>query len=123
LFRSLKNGGEAVRPSRERSAFPGPAVTRGRDGRAGHRQSFTHALPKAGFSAPITLTVLPQTLTGMWTGTWITLPERTPGEPIAAPWAPESAKAGAAMARAISAPATTAALFFMKFPFSAVMPV
>src|SRR5690606_40964879 len=90
LSSCLKNGGEAVRPTRERSAFPGPAVTRGRDGRAGHRQAVTHVLPKAGFSAPITLTVLPQALTGMWIGSWITLPERTPGDPIAAPWAPES---------------------------------
>ena len=37
-------------------------------------------LPKAGFSSPITETVLPHTFTGTWTGTWTTLPESTPGD-------------------------------------------
>jgi hypothetical protein len=44
-------------------------------------------LPNAGFSRAITLTVLPHTLTGTWTGTWIRLPDRKPGELAAVPWA------------------------------------
>ncbi len=36
---------------------------------AGVRHWLTQVLPKAGFSSPITETVLPQTFTGMCTGT------------------------------------------------------
>ncbi|GAA3395923.1 hypothetical protein GCM10017752_47660 [Streptomyces roseoviridis] len=32
-------------------------------------QALIQVLPKDGFSSPITLTVLPHALTGMWTGT------------------------------------------------------
>jgi hypothetical protein len=39
-----------------------------------------HWLPKAGLSAPITSTALPQALTGTSTGAWAVLPDRTPGE-------------------------------------------
>src|SRR6476646_2607461 len=50
-------------------------------------QKFAQELPNAGLSRPITLTVLPQTLTGTCTGTWMRLPDSTPGEPAATPWA------------------------------------
>lgn len=72
---------------------------------------FWHALPNAGFRSPTKLAVLPHALTGTATGTWMTLPEKTPGEPVAAPSAPESAMAGAAIPRVMIAPATIAALF------------
>jgi hypothetical protein len=51
-------------------------------------------LPNAGFSAAATFTVLPQTLTGMCTGTWTVLPDATPGDPAAVPSACESANTG-----------------------------
>lgn len=53
------------------------------------------SLPNAGFSAEITLTVLPHAFTGMSTGIWMLLPEPTPGDPFAAPsaLAPPSAVA------------------------------
>ncbi len=43
----------------------------------------------------MTSIVLPQTLIGTLTGTWITLPDTTPGELAACASASESAKAGA----------------------------
>jgi hypothetical protein len=48
-------------------------------------------LPTAGLSSPTTLTVLPQTFTGTWTGTCTVLPDSMPGESDAAPAAPASA--------------------------------
>lgn len=48
-------------------------------------QALTQVLNAAGLSRPMTFTLLPQTLIGAWIGIWTTLPERTPGEPIAAP--------------------------------------
>jgi hypothetical protein len=47
-------------------------------------------LPKAGFSRPTMVFVLPHRWTGMCTGTWMALPEMAPGEPTAAPSATES---------------------------------
>src|SRR5689334_8499534 len=62
------------------------------------------------------LTVLPQTLTGTETGTWTTLPEMTPGEPIAAPSACELAMAEPAPAALRPAAAReTAATFLGAF--------
>src|SRR5690606_26886995 len=88
------------------------------------RQWLTARLPKAGFSRPMTLTVLPETLTGMSTGTWMTLPETTPGEPAAMPsaWAPSVAEAMPVPA-ASSPPAiiVTAAAFFRFFTFQALL--
>jgi hypothetical protein len=52
--------------------------------------------PNAGLSAAMTLTVLPQAFTGTCTGTWTLLPDATPGESVAAPFAFESAKPGVA---------------------------
>ncbi|KKZ68931.1 hypothetical protein VO63_36985 [Streptomyces showdoensis] len=45
---------------------------------------FVAALP-----APTPLTLLPQMLIGASTGTWTTLPDPTPGECEALPWAEE----------------------------------
>jgi hypothetical protein len=44
-------------------------------------------LPKVGFSAPTTSTLLPQALTGTLTGAWTLLPDATPGELLVAPLA------------------------------------
>lgn len=52
---------------------------------AAEGQALTQVLPKDGFSSPMTLMVLPQALTGMWMGTWMRLPEPTPGEYAATP--------------------------------------
>src|SRR6478736_2837140 len=71
----------------------GPFHEYGRQAPERRRQTLAHLLPKAGFSRPMTLTVLPHRFTGMWTGTWTTLPERTPGELVAAAPAPASARA------------------------------
>src|SRR5512147_2913091 len=87
------------------------------------RQRFTQALPNPGFNSARTLTVLPQASIGAWIGIWTVLPEMKPGDWEEWLLAPESAKAGAAPPSARMAPATTAALFFMNFPFSAVMPL
>src|SRR5689334_18762994 len=79
----------------------------------------------------MTSTVSPHALTGMCTGTSITLPETTPGECDAPPTAPASAKAGAAAApTAIMVPAARVATFVYftcdsffperrRFPFTA----
>jgi hypothetical protein len=64
----------------------------------------------------MTSMLLPHTFSGMCTGTWMTLPETTPGEPTAAPLAPASAKA-VPEATPAAAPATarTIAAFLMDF--------
>lgn len=62
-------------------------------------------LPIAGLRSPTTFTVSPHTFTGMWTGSWIPLPEISPGEPTAAPSAVESAYTGPATAIAPEAAA------------------
>src|SRR5690242_7723029 len=100
--------GTAVRP---------PSDADGEAGGTPCPQWLMPTLPKAGFRAPITLTVLPTAFTGMWIGAWMTLPETTPGEPTALP----SAWAEWAEARPVPAasrpPATivTAAAFFRFF--------
>src|SRR6478735_4211798 len=48
-------------------------------------------LPIAGLRTPTTSTVLPQALTGAWTGTCTVFPDATPGEFEAEPLAAESA--------------------------------
>src|SRR5690606_17959541 len=53
--------------------------------------SLAQEFPMAGLRTPTMSTVLPQTLTGAYTGACTELPESTPGDPDAAPWAPESA--------------------------------
>ncbi|AKN73138.1 hypothetical protein QR97_28300 [Streptomyces sp. PBH53] len=69
------------------------------------------ALPAAGLSSPTTFTVLPQTFTGTCTGSWMPLPETSPGEPAAEPSAPappaaKAADTGSATAIAPDAAAT-----------------
>lgn len=50
-------------------------------------------LPKAGLSAATMSTELPQAFTGTVTGTWTSLPERTPAESLVVPFACVSEKA------------------------------
>ncbi|TXS67954.1 hypothetical protein EAO76_35010 [Streptomyces sp. sk2.1] len=83
--------------------------------------SFLHLLPKAGFSRPITSTVLPHTLTGTCTGTCTVLPEPTPGEPTAAPSAEVSANAYPPdAARMPDAAAITSTLLLKAFRIGAL---
>lgn len=49
--------------------------------------SLTQALPAAGLSTPMTITVLPPTYAGMSTGACTTLPDSRPGEAVAVPMA------------------------------------
>lgn len=59
--------------------------------------------------------VLPQRLTGTCTGTWTTLPDRTPGEPTAAPAAPASAMAmPVPLSTTAPVPRATPAAFAMR---------
>lgn len=77
-------------------------------------------LPNAGLSRPTTSTLLPHTFTGTATGSWMPLPEPTPGEPATVPSAVESACAAGTMAIAPDAAATAIRVLrvtrFMRFP-------
>ncbi len=54
--------------------------------------------PAAGLSRPTTFAVMPQTLIGMLIGTWMVLPERTPGEPEVVAPSPDPALVASACA-------------------------
>lgn len=95
----------AAPPSGERPC----AGPRSRGPAHGWGHLLTQTLPTAGFSRPMMLMVLPQTLAWMPIGTWMTLPDRTPGLLVATPTAeappppPSEATAVAVPARARAA--------------------
>ncbi|OIJ84532.1 hypothetical protein BIV23_45370 [Streptomyces monashensis] len=82
-------------------------------------------LPMAGLRRPVTSMVLPQMFAGMCAGSWTAFPEIGPGDPVAAPFAVESACAGPATAMAPEVTARAIALLrvarFMGFRLSAVI--